>query len=207
MSEININRLIGEFTGTLEGIMAWEIPSELKEKLQKKVDQLKAMPIHFPTDSGINADKIIDWNKLRDKFFDECTGQVEFHRPKVDMTPNDLFNWIVKQFSHQQPKPLSLDEIKHMAHCYSISEWGLSNKTIIPGSKDESRYKITKEDFINGAIWYKQQLSHQQPKPALNESDVSGSVCELDEWDGGDETNLCDCGKGEGCCKRKQTLH
>lgn len=40
----------------------------------------------------------------------------------------------------------------------------------------------------------------------LPQTNVSGEVCELDEWDGGDETNLCDCGKGEGWCKRKQTL-
>lgn len=41
---------------------------------------------------------------------------------------------------------------------------------------------------------------------ALRQPPVSGEVCELREWRGDDETNLCDCGKGEGYCKREQTL-
>ena len=33
-----------------------------------------------------------------------------------------------------------------------------------------------------------------------------GTVCEITEWDGKDEANLCDCGKGEGNCKKQTAL-
>lgn len=56
--------------------------------------------------------------------------------------------------------------------------------------------------------------SHPETKYFFKDKEVSleelteilegKEICELDEWDGGDETNLCDCGKGEGSCKRKQ---
>ena len=40
---IQICRLVGEWTGMLEGICMWEIPKELKVKLQKKIKELKAI--------------------------------------------------------------------------------------------------------------------------------------------------------------------
>jgi hypothetical protein len=39
--EIQANRLLGEFIGTLEGICYWEIPEELK----KKVEELRKIEI------------------------------------------------------------------------------------------------------------------------------------------------------------------
>jgi len=114
MSEININRLIGEFTGTLEGIMAWEIPSELKEKLQKKVDQLKAMPIHYPTDSGISNKPF----KQASEFLEEMVlneGGKKHELPELRTSKEykimvETIEKYAEQFSHQQPKPLSYSD-------------------------------------------------------------------------------------------------
>jgi hypothetical protein len=33
-----------------------------------------------------------------------------------------------------------------------------------------------------------------------------GTVCELNDWDGGDETNLCNCGEGDGTCRKQTAL-
>lgn len=43
--EIGVNRLLGEFIGTLSGVMAWDIPEELKSKLQSKLDELNKIEI------------------------------------------------------------------------------------------------------------------------------------------------------------------
>jgi hypothetical protein len=40
-NDIKYQRLVGEFTGTLEGILFWDIPSALKDKLQDKINKLK----------------------------------------------------------------------------------------------------------------------------------------------------------------------
>lgn len=40
-TESKIARLEGEFLGMLEGICFWDIPKELKEKLQTKINELK----------------------------------------------------------------------------------------------------------------------------------------------------------------------
>ena len=45
---IEANRLLGEFIGTLEGICAWEIPDELKSKLQAKIEELQEIKIVPP---------------------------------------------------------------------------------------------------------------------------------------------------------------
>ena len=38
---IQANRILGEYTGTLQGILHWEIPEELKIKLEEKIKELK----------------------------------------------------------------------------------------------------------------------------------------------------------------------
>jgi len=40
-NEIKWNRLKGEFCGTLIGICAWDIPAELKLKLESKIKELE----------------------------------------------------------------------------------------------------------------------------------------------------------------------
>lgn len=40
-SKISHDALLGNFIGTLEGICAWEIPTELKSKLTEKLNGLK----------------------------------------------------------------------------------------------------------------------------------------------------------------------
>jgi len=37
--KISYARLHGEFVGTLEGILFWDIPEELKERLTETIDQ------------------------------------------------------------------------------------------------------------------------------------------------------------------------
>lgn len=39
--EIKHQRLIGEFTGTLQGILWWDIPQQLREKLKQKIAALE----------------------------------------------------------------------------------------------------------------------------------------------------------------------
>lgn len=38
---LKYNRLIGEFQGTLKGVLWWDIPEELKDKLESKINQLE----------------------------------------------------------------------------------------------------------------------------------------------------------------------
>ena len=38
---IGYNSLLGEFIGTLEGVCSWEIPEELKLKLQAHIEELR----------------------------------------------------------------------------------------------------------------------------------------------------------------------
>lgn len=42
---IQANRLLGEFIGTLEGVCLWEIPEELKLKLQTQLTALREVKI------------------------------------------------------------------------------------------------------------------------------------------------------------------
>jgi len=39
--KIEIARLQGEYTGTLKGILFWDIPSKLKERLEKLIIKLE----------------------------------------------------------------------------------------------------------------------------------------------------------------------
>ena len=39
--KIEIARLKGDFIGTLKGIIWWDIPNELKDKLDKKIVELE----------------------------------------------------------------------------------------------------------------------------------------------------------------------
>ena len=55
------------------------------------------------------------------------------------------------------------------------------------------------ETFIKDVLEAQEQVNVTLGNVSNNEV----TVCELTEWDGGDETNLCDCGKGEGKCKRQ----
>lgn len=41
---MNYNRLLEEYQGTLEGILAWDIPPQLKQKIEDKIKELKAIP-------------------------------------------------------------------------------------------------------------------------------------------------------------------
>ena len=42
---MNYNRLLGEYQGTLEGILAWDIPPQLKKILMKKIVELGELPL------------------------------------------------------------------------------------------------------------------------------------------------------------------
>ena len=39
--------------------------------------------------------RIINWNKIRNKFFNECTTQTprEENRKKINIAPHDMFEW------------------------------------------------------------------------------------------------------------------
>lgn len=43
--DISYNTLLGEFIGTLEGIICWDIPLELKQKLEKKIAELNKIKL------------------------------------------------------------------------------------------------------------------------------------------------------------------
>lgn len=42
---LKANRLLGEFIGTLKGVCAWDIPQELRLKLQTKIEELSEVKI------------------------------------------------------------------------------------------------------------------------------------------------------------------
>lgn len=41
IKEAKYNRVLGEFIGTLKGVCYWEIPNELKLKLERKIKELE----------------------------------------------------------------------------------------------------------------------------------------------------------------------
>ena len=43
--DIEYSRLLGEFTGTLEAILFWNIPVKLQRKLESKIKELKSKQI------------------------------------------------------------------------------------------------------------------------------------------------------------------
>lgn len=43
--KIQIARLEGEFVGTLEGILLWELPKELKLKIKEKIKEVESKRI------------------------------------------------------------------------------------------------------------------------------------------------------------------
>lgn len=44
-NSIDANRFLGEFIGTLKGVSLWDIPEELKIKLQNKIEELENIDI------------------------------------------------------------------------------------------------------------------------------------------------------------------
>jgi ActR/RegA family two-component response regulator len=48
----------------------------------------------------------IRWERLRDKFFKECTNNIEetglYEIRRVNMAPNDLFKWFKKEIIDEQ---------------------------------------------------------------------------------------------------------
>ncbi len=43
--KIEYNRLLGEFIGTMEGLLHYDIPNEIKVKLKDKIKRLKKIPL------------------------------------------------------------------------------------------------------------------------------------------------------------------
>lgn len=39
---IKYNRILGEYMGTIQGILAWDLPEELRSKLEKTLTDLKS---------------------------------------------------------------------------------------------------------------------------------------------------------------------
>lgn len=70
--------------------------------------------------------------------------------------------------------------------------------------------KVDKANGLGLLMWQKHKSTLKKCMQIYTEEQLllhnvimpKGTVCELIEWDGGDETNLCDCGKGEGNCKK-----
>jgi len=82
-TNIQSSRLLGEFIGTLEGVCLWDIPEELKLKLQSKLTELRGAKIvsstsdvmeELPSDEeidnaiweGVEKDYAYDRNKEED---------------------------------------------------------------------------------------------------------------------------------------------
>jgi len=54
--KVEIARLNGDFIGTLKGITWWDIPNELKDKLDKKIVELEQIQVWKEVDDK-SADK------------------------------------------------------------------------------------------------------------------------------------------------------
>lgn len=48
---ISYERLQGEYAGTLKAILWWDIPEELKVRLQKRIKELEAIPPYFQVEN------------------------------------------------------------------------------------------------------------------------------------------------------------
>jgi len=98
---------------TKENYAIFILQKEL-ETIKKRLDGDVIVDLRFKKE--IEADKIkvkqlkrsievissrVDWAKLRDKFFNECTTETpreEFGK-KVNMSPHDLFEWFKREIS------------------------------------------------------------------------------------------------------------
>lgn len=62
--KIEIARLQGEYTGTLKGILFWDIPSKLKERLEKLIikleNQNKDETSYLMSTSAANKKRLIE---------------------------------------------------------------------------------------------------------------------------------------------------
>lgn len=73
------------------------------------------------------------------------------------------------------------------------------------GLKKSSIHSFADTGKISGSFLIAlEEMMEEYHQTKLRLDAVGREVCELREWDGGDETNLCDCGKGEGYCKRME---
>jgi len=54
-----------------------------------------------------------DWNKLRDKFFKECTDKEKYPDlvPTVNIAPHDLFEWFKRQFAIPTQSGESMEDV------------------------------------------------------------------------------------------------
>ncbi len=81
---LQANRLLGEFIGTLHGICYWDIPDQLKYKLQEQIKQLQNVKIG-PDDYGkdvptpVADTKSINSVKRKFDFWCQC---IVYFRPK-----------------------------------------------------------------------------------------------------------------------------
>ena len=55
--KIEIARLKGDFIGTLKGITWWDIPNELKDKLDKKIVELEQIQVWEEVDYNLGLGK------------------------------------------------------------------------------------------------------------------------------------------------------
>lgn len=61
-------KIIGEYTGMLEGISAWNIPAELRDRLKPKLEELKAMKLPDPKEEQNDAVEFLKWARLNCEF-------------------------------------------------------------------------------------------------------------------------------------------
>ena len=46
------SRILGEFQGTLKAVLCWDVPQELKDKIQSKIKELEEIKVdHYIEDS------------------------------------------------------------------------------------------------------------------------------------------------------------
>ena len=65
-------------------------PTDDKEAIENYTDSMML---------GIDPSKRIEWNELRENFFNENTDVEKGKLPKINITPHHLFEWFKKEIN------------------------------------------------------------------------------------------------------------
>ncbi len=82
---LDYSRLLGEYKGTLQAYLWWDIPQELKERIEKDIDRVGAIAVEIPE----QAHNPIDGKKLLQDLLLEsretiCTNGLRFEGVHVE---------------------------------------------------------------------------------------------------------------------------
>jgi len=101
---ITPERLLGEYIGTLKGICAWDIPEQLREKLERRAKELQELQIEMEVQ-----------HQYKDTSFPQTITSLLVERPLFDFQI-DANGWLVfEQKAFEYANLLKRDEFTKLA--------------------------------------------------------------------------------------------